>query len=415
VLLVLLLVLQTTAACADVADCRAQAQAAAARGDYEIFHDLAWRAVQKGPRNDTDLMNLLARAMALSGRYGDALVMLGRIADLGGPTDALTSPDFALVRQLREWPALEAKLAGKPAPEAAAPPASAAATPAASAASSPPVPAATGTRGSESEVFSFEGTSLDPIALAHDAVSRRFLMGDRRARRLVIVDEVSHHVVDYVSASSSSFLQNLTGFTIDTRRGDLWVVSTEGDDSASSILHKLQLVSGRTLADMAPPDGAGAVRFVGVAATPDGTVYALDAAGSRLYRVRPGTRALELVMRLESPAPSALVAVDDRVLYVATGQGLARVDPSARTVTKVKSAEELSGLESLAWRDGSLIAVQPAGGSYAVVRLSLDGAGTRVQRRTVLASSSRPTVGTLGRDGYYYLSDAGTIRRLTLR
>ena len=407
-LLALLLVLQTTAACADVADCRAQAQAAAARGDYEIFHDLAWRAVQKGPRNDTDLMNLLARAMALSGRYGDALVMLGRVADLGGSTDAVTSPDFALVRQLKEWPALEAKLTGKPAPESAAPPA-------ASVAPSPAVPAATGTRGSESGVLSFEGTSLDPIALAHDAVSRRFLMGDRRARRLVIVDEVSHHVVDYVSASSSSFLQNLTGFTIDTRRGDLWVVSTEGDDSASSMLHKLQLVSGRTLADIAPPDGAGAVRFVGVAATPDGTVYALDAAGSRLYRARAGTRALELVMRLESPAPSALVAVDDRVLYVAAGQGLARVDPSARTVTKVKSAEELSGLESLAWRDGSLIAVQPVGGSYAVVRLSLDGAGTRVQRRTVLASSSTPTVGTLGRDGYYYLSDAGTIRRLTLR
>jgi len=409
VLLALLLVLQTTAACADVADCRAQAQAAAARGDYEIFHDLAWRAVQKGPRNDTGLMNLLARAMALSGRYGDALVMLGRIADLGGPTDAVTSPDFALVRQLKEWPALEAKLAGRPAPEPAAPPA-------ASGAPSPAVPAATGTRGSESgELLSFEGTSLDPIALAHDAVSRRFLMGDRHARRLVIVDEVSHHVVDYVSASSSSFLQNLTGFTIDTRRGDLWVVSTGGDDSASSMLHKLQLVSGRTLAEIAPPDGAGAVRFVGVAATPDGTVYALDAAGSRLYRVRPGTRALELVMRLESPAPSALVAVDDRVLYVATGQGLARVDPSARTVTKVKSADELSGLESLAWRDGSLIAVQPAGGGYAVVRLSLDGAGTRVQRRTVLASSSTPTVGTLGRDGYYYLSDAGTIRRLSLR
>jgi streptogramin lyase len=414
-LLVLLLVLQTTAACADVADCRAQAQAAAARGDYEIFHDLAWRAVQKGPRNDTSLMDLLARAMALSGRYGDALVMLGRIADLGGQTDALTSPDFALVRRLKEWPALEAKLSGRPAPEpsaaAASPPAAASTTP------SPAVPAATGTRGFENgDVLSFEGASLDPIALAHDAVSRRFLMGDRRARRLVIIDEVSHHVVNYVSASSSSFLQNLTGFAIDARRGDLWVVSTGGDDTASSsMLHKLQLVSGRTLAEIAPPDEAGAVRFVGVCATPDGTVYALDGAGSRLYRVRPGTRALELVMRLESRAPSALVAVDDRVLYVATGEGLARVDPSARTLTRVKSAEELNGLESLAWRGGSLIAVQPAGDSYAVVRLSLDGAGTRVQRRTVLASSSTPTVGTLGRDGYYYLSDAGTIRRLSLR
>ena len=48
-----------------------------------MFHDLAWRAVQKGKPNDPDLMLLLARAQSLSGRPGDALVMLGRIVDLG--------------------------------------------------------------------------------------------------------------------------------------------------------------------------------------------------------------------------------------------------------------------------------------------------------------------------------------------
>jgi hypothetical protein len=246
------------------ADCRAQAQAAAARGDYEIFHDLAWRAVQKGPRNDTDLMNLLARAMALSGRYGDALVMLGRIADLGGPTDAVTSPDFALVRQLKEWPALEAKLTGKPAPESAAPPA----TPAASGAPSPAVPAATGTRGSESgEVLSFAGTSLDPIALAHDAVSRRFLMGDRRARRLVIVDEVS--------SPRGRLRQCLLVFVpaepdrVHDRHASRRPVGRQHRGRRLGVLDAAQtaarLGDGRWQV-MAPPDGAGAVRFVGVAA-----------------------------------------------------------------------------------------------------------------------------------------------------
>lgn len=407
-MLALLFVLQTTAACADLADCRAQAQSAAARGDYEIFHDLAWRAVQKGPRNDTDLMYLLARAMALSGRYGDALVMLGRIADLGGQTDALTSPDFVLVRQLKDWPAIEARLSGKPAPPSdpslRAPTVAAAAT--------------TGTRAGDGgpDVLSFEGAALDPAALAHDAVSRRFLMADRRQKRLVIVDEISRHVVDYVTASSSSFLQNLTGLTIDARRGDLWVVSAPGQSPASSsALHKLQLVSGRTLADIAPPEGAGAASFVAVAVTPDGTVYALDGAQPRLYRLRPGARTLDLVMRLEARAPSALVAVDDRVIYVGTGQGLWRVDTASRAAVQVKSADKLTGLDSLAWRAGSLLAVQHAGDSYHVVRLALDSAGTRVQHRTVLATSPTPTVGTLARDAYYYLSDAGTIRRLSLR
>ena len=73
---VLLLLLQGPAAiCADAAECRARAQVAAAAGDFETFHDLAWRAVQKGKPNDPESMVLLARAQSLSGRPGDALVM----------------------------------------------------------------------------------------------------------------------------------------------------------------------------------------------------------------------------------------------------------------------------------------------------------------------------------------------------
>jgi hypothetical protein len=81
VVLVLLLLLQTPAAsCADVADCRARAQTAVLAGDFETFHDFTWRAVQRGNRNDPELMGLLARAQALSGRLGDALVTLSRLA-----------------------------------------------------------------------------------------------------------------------------------------------------------------------------------------------------------------------------------------------------------------------------------------------------------------------------------------------
>ena len=56
------------------------ALAARDRGELEAFHDLAWRAVQSGPRNDAALMFLLARAQSSSGRASDALVMLQRLA-----------------------------------------------------------------------------------------------------------------------------------------------------------------------------------------------------------------------------------------------------------------------------------------------------------------------------------------------
>src|SRR3954471_19512361 len=113
--LLLMLAFQAPAACPDAASCRTEAEAAAARGEFEAFHDLAWRAVQKGRPNDPALMFLLARAQALSGRPEDALVMLGRLADMHAPVD-LTLHDFDRVRLRPGWAALESRVTGEPAP-----------------------------------------------------------------------------------------------------------------------------------------------------------------------------------------------------------------------------------------------------------------------------------------------------------
>jgi hypothetical protein len=403
VLFALLLFLQSPASCGDLTDCRTQALGAVARADYEVFHDLAWRAVQRGKPNDPDLMFLLARAQALSGRPGDALVMLGRIADLGVATDAPTNEDFKFVRLLPGWPTLEARLTGNPAPSAPlAPPAPARPAPLA-----PSAPF---------ETLSFDATGVDPVGLAHDAVSRRFVLGDRKAHRLIVIDEVSHNVVNYVSAALAGLYDDLTAFTIDARRGDLWVVSAKGEASASaSVLHKLQLVSGRTLIEARAPEAAVPVRFVGVTVTPDGTVYALDAMDSRIFRLRPGSRALESLMRLDARKTTALTAADDRTLYVAAEQGLVRVDVSTRTAAAVTSAEALTNFESLAWRAGALIGVERVADSSLVVRVPLDPSGVRAQLRHVLAASPGATVGALGGDAYYYVAGHGVIRRIALR
>src|SRR5438309_9768754 len=90
--------------CVEWRACRQLALAAADRGEYETFHDLAWRSVQIGPPNDPALMYLLARAQSLSGRPHDALIMLQRLADLGVAPDADTNDDFRRTRQLPGWP-----------------------------------------------------------------------------------------------------------------------------------------------------------------------------------------------------------------------------------------------------------------------------------------------------------------------
>ena len=401
-----------------MSDCRRQALDAITRSDYEVAHDLAWRAVQKGKPNDPELMFVLARTMALSGRPGDALVMIGRIAERGPvPGDVTTDPDFRNVRDLSGWPALEAKLTGKPAPPVPSAPSAASAPPSAStAASAPAAPTPTSTAAGG---VTFSAPNVDAFALAHDAVSRRFVLGDRRAHRLLVIDEVSHNVTTYVSAQTAGFYDELTALTIDVRRGDLWVASARGEgETRASVVHKLQLVSGRSLGEVRPPESAAAVQIVSLAVVPDGTVYALDAAGPRIFRVRPGQRTLEEVMRLKElpgSGQAALAAAGEQVLYVAGRDQLLRVDAATRASIVVKGTKDLGALESLAWHNGALVGIQHTGDRFDVVRLTLDGAGTRIVSRDVIATSSSPSVGSVGGDSYYFLADGGTIRRVQVR
>src|SRR5262245_36709608 len=122
--------------CKDWQACRQLALDAAERKDYEAFHDLAWRTMQAGPKNDGALMLLVARAQSLSGRPHDALVMLQRLATMNFPTDAATSEDFARVRALPGWAELEPKMAGTAAPAAPTPRSAATTAPSAT----PPAP-----------------------------------------------------------------------------------------------------------------------------------------------------------------------------------------------------------------------------------------------------------------------------------
>src|SRR6266545_40319 len=193
--------------CREWHECRQMAVEAAAAGEYERFHDLAWRAIQTGPRNDSALMYLLARAQSLSGRPGDALVMLQRLAAMGVATDAATNDDFRRVRNLPGWAEFATGMAGLKA----------------------------GTTGI-AEAVRFETLPFTAAGLAYDAVSRRFIVADRRARRLAVVDEFSRHVSNLASAQSAGF-GDIAAIEIDPRQGDLWVLSSDG---SRATLHKLQ-------------------------------------------------------------------------------------------------------------------------------------------------------------------------------
>jgi hypothetical protein len=412
--------------CGDAAACRQAALDAQSRSEFELFHDLAWRAVQKGRRNDPDLMLLLARAQSLSGRPGDAIVMLRRLAQMGVPVD-VASDDFRRVRDLSTWPDIAAlfegakpgavaeraepdKAAKPPGPERAAAPAPKTAD-ALAKETAPDTPAKPPP--GEEETLPELMASLEPAGLAYDAVSRRFIVGDRRENKLVVFDDVFKRATNMVGAGSAGFF-GLTAIEIDAKRGDLWIVNSVADRGAS--LHKLQLVSGRVLFEIPVPADLGPTALVDAAVLGDGEVLLLDGEGRRILGVQPSARSFKRAASVDVEGATSIASNGEPVAYVAHPKGLLRVDLATRKVTPVRGAP--SGLLRIRSSGHALIAVQSAGSGHRIVRVRLDAAGNRMARMDVLdAATTMPDAAALTvADGVlYYLSsvNGGAVLRRT--
>lgn len=383
-------------ACTGVAECRAQTEAAIAQGDHERAHDLAWRTVQQGARNDRALMFLLARAQVLSGRPDDALVMIRRIAETGAPVD-VSAGEFTRMRELPAWPAVEALIAGKS--PATAPP-----TPATAPVVTPIVPAAPAPKAPApapkaplapvappvapsvvEDAGTFTSSAFIPGGLVCDAVSKRFVFGDRLGRKLRVLAEGSDHAIDLTRAEVSGFL-DVTALDIDTTNGNLWVATAEADGRAAT-LHRVQLISGRPLESHPLPDDLAPTQPVDVTMTASG-VLVLDAAQRRVLALRPGQTGLTVMFTLGEMAPLSLAAGrQDAVAYISHREGLAMLDLRGRKVIPITGPKQmpLGGIERLR-RDGTgLVGLQTLpDGTRQLVRLTLSTTGRTVTRRRVL-------------------------------
>ena len=401
--------------CHEVQECRRLAQEAYERGAYETFHDFAWRVIQTGRKNDPELMYLLARAQSLSNRPTDALVTLRRLAEVGMTYDATTNEDLWAVRTLPGWPQVAALIDGLVASDVAS---RTTPRPSAAPAATPPKPTAPIVEPKIQELravdaIRFSAPGYVPGGLAYDSVSRRFLVADLSARKLLVVGENSDHVVDMVRADSARF-QDVTAIEIDRRRGDLWVVSTVSTGGTGA-LHKLQLISGRMLGVFEAATELQPVRFADVTVTPSGTVLVLDDVGRRVLGVRSKAKTLAAMIRLEVEAPTSLAASGDGdVAYVAYRDGLVRLDLATMKASAIGGPDgvDLGHFERIRWYRKTLVGAQVTpDGTRRFVRLRLNPTGRRVTEATVIGASlpagSGPTFATIAGEDLYYLVTRG--------
>jgi sugar lactone lactonase YvrE len=208
------------------------------------------------------------------------------------------------------------------------------------------------------------------------------------------------------------------GLAVDPARRRLWLATgtanvTPSPETAVRGLIAINLDDLRVVRRVHAP--APDVMLGDLLAVPDGTVYASDPVGGRIFRLAPGGERLETVLgpgRMRSPQGMAL-SPDGRRLYVADySYGIAVLDLASGALTRLASDRPmmLSGIDGLFAAGGDLVAIQNGTSPRRIVRIALDRSGQQATALHVLernvASWGEPTQGQFADGTLLYVADA---------
>lgn len=212
------------------------------------------------------------------------------------------------------------------------------------------------------------------------------------------------------------------GLAADPERSVLYAVSAERPSRTGpkgTSLLKIDLATGAVLDRATPP--APQHRFGDVAVGPDGSAYVADSRSVRIFVWRPG-RALETLAILpEGASPQGMaVSPDGRWLILADYRtGLHRIDLAAAaqgplTLTAETyqpmtppDAGELRGIDGLARRGDTIMAMQNGTQTHRVLRVTMNPDWSAITRREALhegAPLDDPTTGFVEGDSLIFVS-----------
>ena len=367
------------------------ARRALAAGRYSDYLTYARTLAGRAP-DHPGVVYAVARGFALVGQPAAALRWLGRLADLGAGPDVDSDSAFAGLDSSREFRAVRARLQRNRTPVVLG-----------------------------AAAFSLPDADLLPEALARDPLSGEWLVGSLAKRKIIRVAQDGTGF-DFIADGD---LLRVVGIHADSARALLWfatwaprhVVSTAlGEPPSQTRLFKCDLRTGHVLRTYVPSDSEGDHLFNDLAIARNGDVFITDTDQGSVYRVRLRADTLELFLspNIErfSDANGITLSADDRALYVAFVEGIARIDIQTKAIMRLplRAAGSAASIDGLYWYRGSLIGVQHLPGLEQVARYDLAPDGRSIRHITVLERGDSllhlPTTGAIVGHQFYYIANS---------
>jgi DNA-binding beta-propeller fold protein YncE len=216
-------------------------------------------------------------------------------------------------------------------------------------------------------------------------------------------------------AQGAHGIGSIVGIHVDAVRNVLWVASNARyDRPADTSRAALFALDARTGAFKAryPAPGPGPHFLNDITTGRDGTVYLTDTRVGAVWRLRPGTAALERFAAVAVDAPNGITASPDgRYLFVADGDRVQVVSlaDGATWRLAVPDSFNIAHIDGLAYHDGALIAHHPLA-FWRVARYRLDGAHRAVVGRELIEwntpHSRTSTTGEVAGDRYVFIGNS---------
>jgi hypothetical protein len=262
-------------------------------------------------------------------------------------------------------------------------------------------------------LFTIPERDLYPESVAHDTKTGDYFVSSMGHSRILRVHADGSYE-DFVQGSAPG-LESSIGMKVDAGRRRLWVCTgrytlfdSPGDTPARTAVLLFDLDHGILIKKWLVDQPSPAHIFNDVVVAADGDVYATTTLFGKVYRISPGSDAMEVVLDTpESHNNGISLGPDERYLFITLDRSISRLDLKTGTLIKVSVPDDAGiGTDGLYFFDGSLIIVKPR--FKQVARLFLNKELDTVDRVEVLADSSAdlayPTTGVVVDDSFVFVA-----------